>query len=203
VNMIMNTKIIEFFGLPRTGKTSSIRAIKKYISNQGFSVDSVVERASICPIKDKLSPVFNYWTTFALMKEYFESADKNIQFLLADRGFLDALVWIHYNSIKHNNEIMDNYFFEILNTKFFENVVFKSYFFSAEIETVLDREFESHIIKKEGTILNNKILTGYLKSFSELYPSLKQKFDIKIIDTTNHTLRQTLEFIASDLEIGY
>ena len=34
--MQFKTKIIEFFGLPRTGKTTGIKAIKEYLVDKGL-----------------------------------------------------------------------------------------------------------------------------------------------------------------------
>ena len=54
--------VIEFSGSPKAGKTSCINSLELFLKRNGFSVKVVQERASVCPVSDKQSPMFNLWT---------------------------------------------------------------------------------------------------------------------------------------------
>ena len=54
--------VIEFSGSPKAGKTSCINSLEIFLKRNGFSVSIVQERASVCPVSDKQSPMFNLWT---------------------------------------------------------------------------------------------------------------------------------------------
>ena len=95
--------IIEFCGSPKAGKTSSITALNIFLKRNGFKTTILTERASICPISDKESPVFNVWTCSATINEINEKMDEantasegNLDIILCDRGIFDALCWFRW-----------------------------------------------------------------------------------------------------------
>jgi putative protein kinase ArgK-like GTPase of G3E family len=45
--------VLEFAGVPKAGKTSTLSQVQTFLRRCGFRVEVVVERASICPIRDK------------------------------------------------------------------------------------------------------------------------------------------------------
>lgn len=49
--------IIEFSGSPKAGKTSCINSLRQFLKRNGFEVEVIQERASICPVSDKQSPM--------------------------------------------------------------------------------------------------------------------------------------------------
>ena len=53
--------VLEFAGVPKAGKTSTIGALCAFLKRCGFKVQVVAERAAICPIRDKTHPNFNVW----------------------------------------------------------------------------------------------------------------------------------------------
>ena len=54
--------VIEFSGSPKSGKTSCINSLELFLKRNGFRVEIIQERASVCPVADKRSPMFNIWT---------------------------------------------------------------------------------------------------------------------------------------------
>ena len=54
--------VVEFAGVPKAGKTSTIGQVVAFFKRCGFRVEVVVERASVCPIRDKKHSDFNVWT---------------------------------------------------------------------------------------------------------------------------------------------
>ena len=88
--------VIEFAGTPKAGKTTTISQVQAFLKRCGFRVRVVVERASVCPIRDKKHSNFNVWTastTLAQILEYTQDppGPEDPQILILDRGIFDAL----------------------------------------------------------------------------------------------------------------
>ena len=196
--MIEYPRIIELLGLPRTGKTTTARALSKYYTDKGVKVHLIKERASVCPVKDKLSPLFNLWTSSAYLKEYIEATEKKCSIVISDRGIIDALVWI--NSFNKKNVYSKEYMavMDLLGYDLIKDNVLLALHFSADIEVVLDREYGKLAEKRNGRILNNEVLTQYAQSFSVLHSKLP--VPIKDINTTTITQKETIEKVIKILE---
>lgn len=92
------TVVVEFAGLPKAGKTSTLAQVYSFLRRCGFRCEVVVERASVCPIRDKKHFNFNIWTAATSIAQLLEKTqnppnedDPDILFL--DRGIFDALCW--------------------------------------------------------------------------------------------------------------
>jgi thymidylate kinase len=194
------TKVIEIFGLPKTGKTTAVNALKKHLKNKGYQVEVVKERASFSPIKDKLHPSFNYWTAISFMKEYIEANDKNIDFLIADRGIFDSYVWINFLSQKIKEPQYLELFMRIANQDVILNNYLLTFYFKSTIDKSLNREKERQIKYKEGRIMNQKILNEYLESYIEIKNKLTSISSITEIDTTTLSIPIVLETISNKIE---
>lgn len=99
--------VIEFSGSPKAGKTSCINSLELFLKRNGFSVHIVQERASICPVSDKQSPMFNLWTscmTLAGQIGILENKKNQVDVLILDRGIFDALCWFQWLA---NNKKME------------------------------------------------------------------------------------------------
>lgn len=91
--------VVEFAGLPKAGKTSTLGQVYSFLRRCGFRCEIVVERASVCPIMDKKHFNFNIWTACTSISQLLEKTqnppregiDPDILFL--DRGIFDSLCW--------------------------------------------------------------------------------------------------------------
>ena len=54
--------LIEFCGSPKSGKSTTINSLNIFLKRNGFKTILLTERASICPIENKIHPFFNIWT---------------------------------------------------------------------------------------------------------------------------------------------
>ena len=91
--------VIEFSGVPKAGKTTTLSNVQTFLKRCGFRTDVVVERASVCPIRDKKHANFNVWTACTTLAQVLEktqnpprSGDPQILFL--DRGIFDSICWM-------------------------------------------------------------------------------------------------------------
>src|SRR5579862_7896302 len=85
--------IIEFSGLPKSGKTSTISILQLFLKRNGIKAEVYTERASLSPIKKKMHLDFNVWVSCASLEGMLEALHKDIDVFILDRGIFDALVW--------------------------------------------------------------------------------------------------------------
>src|SRR5437764_5508804 len=91
--------VIEFSGSPKAGKTTVVNHISGFLKRCGFRTKIVVERAVVCPIRDKKDSAFNIWTLChslaALLEETQEPpAPNEPDILILDRGIFDTTCWL-------------------------------------------------------------------------------------------------------------
>ena len=182
--------VIEFSGSPKSGKTSSINSLELFLKRNGFKVKTLQERASVCPVSDKQSPMFNIWTacsTIAGMIGILENKDSAIDVLILDRGIFDALCWFDWLEKKgkmeeSQKEIIGNF---LLSYEFVKSIdiVFA---FTVDPKESIKREYANLLTKKPGTIMNENVLSEYRNSVLDLCNKKQNSFhNVLCIDTTD------------------
>ncbi len=91
--------VIEFAGVPKAGKTTTLSHVQTFLKRCGFHTDVVIERASVCPIRDKKHANFNIWTACTTLAQILEKTqnpppDDDPQILFLDRGLFDSICWL-------------------------------------------------------------------------------------------------------------
>ena len=91
--------VIEFAGVPKAGKTTILGQVQTFLKRCGFRTEVVVERASVCPIRDKHHMNFNVWTVCTTLSQILEKTQNppregDPQILFLDRGIFDAVCWM-------------------------------------------------------------------------------------------------------------
>ncbi len=91
--------VIEFAGVPKAGKTTTLSNVQTFLKRCGFHTDVVIERASDCPIRDKKHANFNIWTACTTLAQILEKTQNpprhgDPQILFLDRGLFDAICWL-------------------------------------------------------------------------------------------------------------
>ena len=91
--------VIEFAGVPKAGKTTTLSNVQTFLKRCGFRTDVVVERASVCPIRDKKHANFNVWTACTTLAQVLEKTQNpprpdDPQILFLDRGLFDSICWM-------------------------------------------------------------------------------------------------------------
>ena len=196
------TKVVEFLGLPRTGKTTTVKALVQSLAQEWRHVRVIRERASLCPIKDKMSPLFNYWTALSQLKEYVEACDRGVELLVADRGILDSAVWLHYKN-RHGEHDDDVRQFENLFDNHFMNLnTVLAVYFTAGIDLILKREGERRLIPGFGTVTNPEVLSGYSATYRSMKDKLESIVPIFEIDTTELDIHSTLSLVCEQVQLA-
>ena len=88
-------KVIEFYGMPRAGKTTAVEIAESYFKKEKAKVRTVYEGARICPL-DK-SDRFNYnaWSFHNTVNRILEARLDNYDFILVDRGVRDHMAFLN------------------------------------------------------------------------------------------------------------
>ena len=91
--------VIEFAGVPKAGKTTTLTNVSTFLKRCGFRTEVVIERASVCPIQDKKNATFNVWTACTTLAQILEKTQTpprpdDPQILFLDRGLFDSICWI-------------------------------------------------------------------------------------------------------------
>lgn len=186
--------IIEFCGSPKAGKTSSITALNIFLKRNGFKTTILTERASICPISDKESPVFNVWTCSATINEINEKMDaantaseSNIDIILCDRGIFDALCWFRW--LKSKDKMSEEEYdvltqFAMLNR--WQKNIDLVYIFLTTPEESIRREYANLLTNMRGSIMKEDILEQYKQAVEETLHEYESAFRATCVqDTTD------------------
>lgn len=210
--------VIEFSGSPKAGKTSCINSLELFLKRNGFSVQIVQERASVCPVTDKQSPMFNLWTACMSLSGLIgilEDKNNPVDVLILDRGIFDALCWFEWlvagsKMEKEQRSIAESFLLMDELVKCID-IVFA---FCVEPTISIEREYATLLTDKLGTIMNHKVLGEYLLAIDRTIKSKSPHFhNVFRIDTsqknqdevskevTEKTL-ETLKYLLME-RIGY
>lgn len=172
--------VIEFSGSPKAGKTSCINSLDLFLKRNGFSVKIVQERASVCPVSDKQSPMFNLWTacmTLAGLIGTLENKNNEVDVLILDRGIFDALCWFEWLS---NNDKMEATQRKVTEQFLLMDELVKCidivFAFSVSPDVSIEREYATLLTNKLGSIMNKKVLGEYLEAIENTIKSKSNFF---------------------------
>jgi predicted NUDIX family phosphoesterase/thymidylate kinase len=210
--------VIEFSGSPKSGKTTCINSLELFLKRNGFSVEVVQERASICPVADKVSPMFNIWTactSITGMISYLECKDVSCDVLILDRGVFDAFCWFDWLHKKQSIGSINKKAIEsFLSLDLIINRIDIVFAFTVAPDVSIEREYANLLTDKHGTIMSQKVLGEYLNSIKHIM-EVKEKYFHAVfgIDTENkkqddvgkEVTEKTLEALKTMLmeRIGY
>lgn len=181
--------VIEFSGSPKAGKTSCINSLELFLKRNGFTVKIIQERASICPVSDKHSPMFNIWTACMSLSGLIgtlEDKSNNVDVLILDRGIFDALCWFEWlvstSKMEKNTQNDIERFLLIDELVKSIDIVFS---FSVDANTSIEREYANLLTDKTGSIMNIEVLNQYLSAIKRTIKNKKSYFQkVFEIDTS-------------------
>ena len=92
--------VVEFAGVPKAGKTTTLTQVQTFLKRCGLRTEVVIERASVCPIRDKKHANFNVWTACTTLAEILAKTQNpprsdDPQILFLDRGLFDSICWMN------------------------------------------------------------------------------------------------------------
>jgi len=184
--------VIEFAGVPKAGKTTTLTQVQAFLKRCGFRIEVVVERASVCPIRDKKHPNFNVWTSCMTLAQILEKTQDppradDPHILILDRGIFDAICWITmmewWSRIRPTDrEIIDKF----LQVDDWRKRISAVILMIASPEDALKRErgVLPAVKEKIGSIMNLEVLQQIKKTNIECAERLKNKFRVYQVNTS-------------------
>ena len=205
--------VLEFAGVPKAGKTTTLSQVQTFLKRCGFRVEVVVERASICPIRDKKHFNFNVWTASTTLSQILEKTQSpprpdDPDILILDRGLFDSITWLtlmeRLSRVRGVDlEILDRF----LRVDDWRKRITAVIVMTASPEDSLAREqgYLPVVESQFGSIMNPEVLKQMLKTTQAMTKKLSRDFRIHTVDTSSKTLRgrpkETAEHVA-DLVLG-
>lgn len=194
--------IIEFSGLPKSGKTTAMNVLSLFFRRNGVRAETFTERASLSPISDKKGhPDFNVWVSCASLLGMIESVEKNIDLFMLDRGIFDALVWntLLTRTGKITREEADTIaaFFTLDRwTRLVDLVCIMK----CEPTVSLEREYANQLTLKTGNIMSENTLREINAAIEETVKTCGPKFKKTIImDTSAKDAKEGATAIALEV----
>jgi predicted NUDIX family phosphoesterase len=187
--------VIEFCGAPKSGKSSCISSLELFLRRNGFKTRVLTERASVCPVKNKFSPLFNFWTVCSALVELVEilsNHSKDNEIIILDRGIFDGLCWFNFLKDRGNLSEENFYSFEnFLTMNKLKSVIDLVYIFTAEPSVSLEREYANLLTEKTGSIMKPVVLEEFKQSIvssAQKYSKIYRR--IEMFDTSSKDQNQ-------------
>jgi predicted NUDIX family phosphoesterase len=200
--------VLEFAGVPKAGKTTTLSQLHAFLKRCGFRVETVIERASLCPIRDKKHSNFNVWTSCATLAQLLEKTQTpprpdDPDVLILDRGLFDSLCWLtmmeRLSRLRSDDlSIMEQF---LLIGEWRKRIT-SVFVMTASPDDSLDREKGYlPVAGSAGSIMNKEVLEQTLATTLEIATRLDGYFPIHIVDTSSPQLkgepRKTAELVAN------
>ncbi len=187
--------VIEFAGLPKAGKSSTLSSVQMFLKRCGFKTEVVVERASICPIKDKKHAHFNVWTACTTLAQILEKTQEppradDAQILFLDRGLFDAICWFRVMERlcrvrKEDRERIEKF----LKIADWGEKITGVVLMTANPSDALKREKGLlEIVGAPGSIMNPEVLNQLRSIYDRTAEELREEFNVIRIDTSSDDL---------------
>lgn len=188
--------VLEFAGAPKAGKTTTLGQLQIFLKRCGFRVETVVERASICPIRDKKHANFNVWTACTTLAQVLEKTQSpprpdDPDILILDRGLFDSICWLtmmeRLSRIRREDlDIIDAF----LRVEDWKKRVTAVVVMTASPADSLERE-TGHLPVEgvTGSIMNLEVLEQMLKTINAAIERLEKEFRIRVVDTSSAELK--------------
>jgi predicted NUDIX family phosphoesterase/thymidylate kinase len=199
--------VLEFAGSPKAGKTTVVNQIAAFLKRCGFRTKIVVERASICPIRDKRDFAFNVWTACqslaALLEDTQEPpAPNDPQVLILDRGLFDTTCWLSMLQKLARLRDRDRQLIEqFVLLPEWRNKISLVFLLTASPEDSLQREQGFLPVVAAGSIMNREVLERMLENCFECARRHEKDFRIIPVDTSTRfdTPQKATEYVLNSV----
>ena len=199
--------VVEFAGVPKAGKTTTLTQVQTFLKRCGLRTEVVIERASVCPIRDKKHANFNVWTACTTLAEILAKTQNpprsdDPQILFLDRGLFDSICWM--NMMERISRIRSRereLIQEFLSIEDWRKRISAVFVMLASPKDAMERE--NGLLPVEGaggSIMNEGILRQIREVNEQCIDQLGRDFRIYRIDTSERETsghpEQTAEVVA-------
>lgn len=184
--------VFEFAGVPKAGKTSTLNALHSFLKRCKFRVEVVVEKASICPIRDKHHFNFNVWTACSTLTQLLERTqipprEGDPDILILDRGLFDALSWLfQMDRMKRITQTERQVIEKFLTLNDWRKRISAVFVMTVDPSDAMQREKGLlPVTDLKGSIMNEEVLSQILKTTQETVAKFEKDFRIFTINTSS------------------
>jgi len=193
--------VVEFAGSPKSGKSTSVEAIRHFLTRSGFRVHVLTERAALCPIPMKGHLFFNTWCAMSMLAELLANVDTPTDVIIVDRGLFDSLVWMRQQW--RRGELTDD------EARAFEDFVLMDRWralidlnivMKVDGVEAIARENTAHIIEKPGSVMNQTSLSALSDAVDDAADKYSQFFpDLVKVDSTGQKIKKFNSDLATTI----
>lgn len=184
--------VIEFAGVPKAGKTTTLGQLQSFLKRCGFRVEVVIERASVCPIRDKKHSNFNVWTACTTLAQILEKTQDppridDPHILILDRGLFDSISWLTMMERLERIRTADRKTIErFLLIDDWRQRITGVIVMTASPQDAMEREKGFLRVEgSKGSIMNLAVLQRMLENTNQTAERLKRDFRLYTIDTSS------------------
>ena len=195
--------VLEFAGVPKAGKTTTLNQIQTFLKRCGLRVEVVVERASVCPIRDKKQANFNVWTACTTLSQILQKTQTPAQpddpdILILDRGLFDAVCWFAVmERLARIRPAERKQVERFLLMEDWRRRITGVIVMIASPEVSMEREKGDLPVEgSAGSIMNAEVLQQMLDTTRATAERLQEQFRIREIDTATGDRRATAQQVA-------
>lgn len=176
---------IEFTGTPNSGKTTLIHALAKNLFHKGYTVKVMQEDAEIVPKEiPKKTWERNLWITFGQLQSLIEIPFYDVDIILLDRGYYDALFWTRFLQVQNVCSQEQSDFLYSTLTKINEN-----FNLAPDWLFVIDVSLEESLKRRlslggNPSMANYEFVSSYKKELYKFYEKVNSPSSW-YLDTTN------------------
>jgi len=202
--------VIEFAGVPKAGKTTTITHVQAFLKRCGFKTEIVIERASVCPIKDKKHVNFNIWTACTTLAQLLEKTQTpprpdDPQILILDRGIFDSLCWLRMmerlNRLRNEERKIVQAFLEVSDWR--ERITGVILMTVSATDSMSREQGLLPVEGGQGSIMNSEVLQQMADVCKNTAIEMKDKFQIFEVDTsgvgTASSTQEAAEIVADQV----
>jgi predicted NUDIX family phosphoesterase len=177
--------VIEFAGTPKSGKSTSVEAIRHFFAREGFRVHVLTERAALCPIPMKGHLFFNTWCAASMLAELLANVETETDIIIIDRGLFDALVWLQLQRQRGELTTSEaNTIESFLLLDRWRSLIDLVVVMNVSAEEAMERETSQRITRRPGSIMNVSVLSTLSASVHESVARYEKHFDKVILHET-------------------
>lgn len=197
--------IIEFSGLPKSGKSTAIGTVRDYFLRNGYTVQIFAEGARMCPFSNKNRIEIASWTANRVLNNVLETklAANNLTLVVQDRGLFDSLAFfnlLYLDDLITTNEL--NHFLDYFAFDKWTRLIDIVIILGNTPKTALERDLAAKLSKMPGLITNLPTLDKLTLAYDTIINTYGSRFPrIEYIDTQKigpyETAKQSIELIQS------
>lgn len=179
--------VIEFAGLPNSGKTTLLHNLQKLCESNNISTIISQEAAELFPKSiPKGGTEQNFWITLESLQKILElKYQKNSDFIFLDRGFYDRLFWA--SLYKDKDAVYSNYLTSFLETFNQMYDIRPDYLYVVDVD--VNESIRRRMLSNEPITFSKKdFLINYRSEFEKFYKKIDSRFYIDSTNLTEHDL---------------